>query len=183
MPPSLSRIDTGPRPGVPAAEEIVDLDQAFRRFGPAIANVALRILGRPSEAEDVVQDVFLDARRSIDRIRRPGAIRAWLMTATVRLARHRLRLRRLRRFLQLDEAPEYSLVAADAPSPFDRAFMAKVYRTLDEVSVNHRVAWTLRYIEGEELKSVAILCGCSLATAKRWIGQAHARIEEVVDDE
>jgi DNA-directed RNA polymerase specialized sigma24 family protein len=33
-------------------------------------------------------------------------------------------------------------------------------------------------VEGERLEDVAEQCGCSLATAKRWIAAAHARIEQ-----
>jgi RNA polymerase sigma-70 factor, ECF subfamily len=165
----------------PAAADgsVVDLDQAFRQFAPLIASTALRILGRPDQVDDLVQDVFLDARRSLTKIRNPGAIRAWLMTATIRLARHRLRRRRLRGFLHLDELADYQQLADGGASPFHRALLASVYRQLDRLPVEQRIAWILRHVEGEELEQVALMCGCALATAKRRIASAHARIEEI----
>jgi RNA polymerase sigma-70 factor (ECF subfamily) len=48
--------------------------------------------------------------------------------------------------------------------------------------VEHRVAWTLRYVEGEKLERVAEHCGCSLATAKRRIAAAHAKIQSELED-
>jgi RNA polymerase sigma-70 factor (ECF subfamily) len=159
-------------------EGMLDLDQAFRRFAPLVASVALRITGRPHEVDDLVQDIFLDARRSVERIRRPAAIRAWLMTATVRLARRRLRRRRLWVFLGIDELPAYEALADRAASPFHRAFLAEVYRILDCLPVDDRVAWILRHVQGEELEQVARLCGCSLATSKRRIVRAQQRIDE-----
>ena len=157
---------------------VVNLDQAFRLFAPQIASTALRILGRPDEADDLVQDVFLAARRSVERIRHPGAIRAWLMTATIRLARHRLRVRRLRGFFHLDEEADYRQLADGGASPFHRALLASIYQVLDKLPVEQRIAWILRHVEGEELEQVALMCGCSLATVKRRIASAHARIEE-----
>jgi RNA polymerase sigma-70 factor (ECF subfamily) len=48
---------------------------------------------------------------------------------------------------------------------------------LDRLPVNERLAWSLRHIEGEQLESVAVLCGCSLATAKRRIAAAQQAVE------
>jgi DNA-directed RNA polymerase specialized sigma24 family protein len=42
------------------------------------------------------------------------------------------------------------------------------------------LAWSLRHLEGERLEDVAERCGCSLATAKRWIATAQARLEKEI---
>ena len=55
--------------------------------------------------------------------------------------------------------------------------MNEVYRALDAISAPERVAWTLRHVEGESLEEVALLCDCSLATAKRRIASAHEKIK------
>jgi RNA polymerase sigma-70 factor (ECF subfamily) len=96
----------------------------------------------------------------------------------------RLRTRRVRAFLGFDEvsvADELSLVSRDA-SPEQRAFVKRLYEVLESVPTNARVAWTLRYLEGETLEAVAELCECSLATAKRRIAEAHAIIEGAVGE-
>jgi urease subunit alpha len=63
------------------------------------------------------------------------------------------------------------------PSP---AALAMMHRALDEMPVNQRLAWSLRHIEGERLETVALLCHCSLATAKRRIVAAQKLISEAV---
>ena len=60
--------------------------------------------------------------------------------------------------------------------------LARVYRVLEGMPANQRIAWALRHIEGEPLESVASLCGCSLATAKRRILAASLVIEEAFAD-
>ena len=45
------------------------------------------------------------------------------------------------------------------------------------ISVEDRLAWTLRNVEQEPLDAVAQACGCSLATAKRRIASAQAVLE------
>ena len=67
-------------------------------------------------------------------------------------------------------------------SPERQALLARVYTVLDKLSVEQRLAWTLRHVEGEKLEQVAEHCSCSLATAKRRIASAHARIQSEMDD-
>jgi RNA polymerase sigma-70 factor (ECF subfamily) len=155
------------------------LDQAFREHAAQVAMLALRVLGRRDEADDLVQDVFLKASSWLPRLREPGALRGWLAKVTVRMAWRRLRMRRLRGAIGFDESHDYTELAQHGRlSPEDGAFMAEVYRVLDRLPTKERLAWSLRHVEGERLEDVAEQCGCSLATAKRWIAAAHVRIEQ-----
>jgi RNA polymerase sigma-70 factor (ECF subfamily) len=169
----------------PPADEPVDvLDPAaiFRRFSPYVAAVAQRLLGRDSEVDDTVQEVFIAALRGLAQLRDPGAIKGWLARVTVRVATRRLRARRVYGFLRLDTAPSDVLPVDRSASPEQRVLLASLYRALDELPAAQRVAWTLRHVEGERLDSVATLCGCSLATAKRRIAAAERWLEEVLAD-
>jgi RNA polymerase sigma-70 factor (ECF subfamily) len=140
----------------------------------------MRLMGRDDEVDDIIQEVFLAAVRGIGDVADPAAIRGWLATVTVRTARKRLRVRRMRGMLGLETARSYEDVAAPGASPEERAMLARVYAALDRVPVNQRLAWTLRHVEGEALDQVASRCGCSLATVKRWIASAHAVVEKAV---
>jgi len=68
-------------------EQLVALAQAgsseafaslFRRYRPAIARYAGRLLGDDARAEDIVQEVFLSALRSIRSLDRPSGFKPWL---------------------------------------------------------------------------------------------------------
>lgn len=159
------------------------LEELFRAHGAYVSRVCHRILGRPDEVEDLVQQTFLDAQRALHRLRHPEAAKAWLLTMAVRLARRHLRLRRLRQWVRLDDVPTYEEVADRTASPSDRVLLAQIYSVLDGLPVNERLAWTLRQVEGESLDRVALLCGCSLATAKRRVAAAQRAIEEACADE
>jgi RNA polymerase sigma-70 factor, ECF subfamily len=159
------------------------LDDVYRRYCRYVAAVVLRLDGRHGEVDDLVQEVFVEAARGIDRLRAPEAIKGWLATIAVRVVRHRLRLRRMRRFLGLDPDSDYANLVDPAASPLDRVLVRAVYRALDELPVADRLAFTLHLIEGEKLEVVARLCGCSPATAKRRIARAQrAVIDRVGDD-
>jgi RNA polymerase sigma-70 factor, ECF subfamily len=147
-----------------------------------VAAVVLRLDGRQTEVDDVVQDVFVEAARGIGGLREPQAVKAWLATITVRVVRHRLRIRRLRRFLGLDAGADYAALVDPAASPVDRLLVRAVYRVLDELPVADRLAFSLHHVEGEKVEDVAKLCGCSCATAKRRIARAQRAIEDRMGD-
>ncbi len=157
------------------ASPILTLDDAYRRYSRYVAAIALRLLGRDSEVDDVVQDVFLAAMSGLGMLRDPEAARPWLATVTVRMTRRRLRLRRLRQFVGFDVAEDVNLALhgnAEAT-----VLWRRIYLLLDEVGVSERLAWTLRHLEGMDLAQVAQTCGCSLATAKRRIAAAHVAVQ------
>jgi len=172
--PHLVLVPPPSDPGAPS------LGSAFRRYGPYVAKVAYRLLGRHDEVEDVVQDVFIEAARGLSMLREPEALKGWLAAICVRTCSRRLKVRRLRRFVSWDEDPTYDDVASGEASPEERVLLAQVYRALDALPVDARVAWTLRYIEQEQLETIAARCACSLATVKRRISDAERRLAKVI---
>jgi len=167
----------------PAEQDLVaiDLEVFFRRYAPYVARIGHRLLGRDDEVDDLIQDVFLAAHRGVRRLRDAEAIKGWLATVAVRQCRRRLRARRVRTFLHLDSTSDHTQVADESASPEHRAMLAAVYRVLDRLPVNQRLAWTLRHVEGEQLERIGELCSCSLATVKRRIKAAHEAIQREVN--
>lgn len=172
-----------PRPALEAASVELDFDAVFRRYSPYVAAVAHRLLGRDAEVDDTVQEVFLVAVRGLSGIRDPLAVKSWLARIAVRVSRRKLQVRRFRGFLGMEGPAAYDAIADDRASPEQRALLQRVYRVLDGLPADQRIAWTLRHIEGEQLEAVATLSGCSLATAKRRISAAAQTLEEAFSDE
>jgi RNA polymerase sigma-70 factor (ECF subfamily) len=167
---------------VESDEQGSSLDEVYRRYCRYVAAVILRLDGRNTEVDDLVQDVFVEAARGIGRLRQPGAIKGWLATIAVRLVRRRLRMRRVCRFLGMDRDVSSDHLVDPSASPVDRLLLQAVYRVLDDMPVVNRIAFSLHYLEGEKMEAVAGLCGCSLATAKRRVARAQQMIEERLPD-
>jgi RNA polymerase sigma-70 factor (ECF subfamily) len=167
-----------------AALPATDLDGLYRRYAPYVAAVAVRILGRDHELDDLVQDAFLNALRGLHDLREPAAIKGWLARITIRLAVRRLRQRRLRRMLQIErDVYDYEALAAPAATPEQRAQIGKLYRVLDHLPAEERVVWVLRHVQGEQLQRIPELCGCSLSTAQRRLRRAQAAVERGLSHE
>src|SRR5262249_11244301 len=115
---------------VPVPPPVLTLDEVFRVHSRYVAGVATKLLGRDDEVDDVVQDVFLEARSRLDSLRDPAALRGWLATITVRTAVRKLRWRRVRSIFWSSEDVDYEAIASAAASPEQRLLLARVYRAL-----------------------------------------------------
>jgi RNA polymerase sigma-70 factor (ECF subfamily) len=158
------------RAGSPAA-----LAAFYDRYHALVYRTLLGVLGPEREIDDLQHDVLLRALGGLDRLEDPCAIRAWLTSIAIFTARTCL-LRRSRRrwlrFLPWDEVPE---VPVPAPRAEVSEALSATYAILDDLPVDERVAFALRFVEGMELAEAAAACRVSLATIKRRISRAEVR--------
>jgi RNA polymerase sigma-70 factor (ECF subfamily) len=152
--------------------------QLYHRYARYVAAVAYRVMGSDAELDDVVQEAFLDASKSLGSLREVAGLRAWLGRITVRRVHKRLARRRRWRWL----VREQHETAAAVSDPALRMRVADLYRALDGLPPKVRIPWVLHRIEGETLPDVAAMCEISLATAKRRIAAASAHVEQVLDE-
>lgn len=150
-------------------------EQLYRDYAGYVATIVLRLLGRPDEVDDVVHETFLQARRALPKLRDPKAVKGWLSTITVRMARRHLRRSKLRQRLGLHaDIDAFSMGSLSAD---DYEFVHSAYASLSRLPTAERIAWVLRRVHGAQLAAVASMCECSLATAKRRIAAADRKLE------
>ncbi|MEM7232503.1 MAG: sigma-70 family RNA polymerase sigma factor, partial [Planctomycetota bacterium] len=114
---------------------------------------------RESEREDVVQESFLHAYRSLDRLKDPAAFGAWFLTIVRNLSRTRVTRRRERTTDVLEE-----LQAAEPEDIQDiRSELEQALRSLPDVL---REAILLYYYEGKSSRQVARALGVSHTAAR-----------------
>ena len=166
-------------PTVEAEDASLDFDDIFRRYAPYVGALVLKLLGRPGDVDDVVQDVFLQAHRGIGKLRDPAAVRPWLRRITIRRARRFLRKRWVLRWFSEASVEAQTDLADPAASPEERAQIAHIYRRLELMARDERLAWVLRFVEGETLEGIAELLGCSVSTVQRRLRTAEARMGEI----
>ncbi len=149
----------------------------FDRYGPAAQRVLRRLLGPEANAElaDLVQDVFVQALSSLDRLRDAQALSGWMRTIATRTAYRAIRRYRTRRWLRFWDPSELPEIHADGIKPELTEAYARTYQLLQRMPAMERVAFVLRHVEKAELKEIAEACGVSLATIKRRLARAQQR--------
>lgn len=161
-------------------------DALVRRHARDVARIASRLLGSRDDVEDLSQEVFLAAFEQLDRLNKPSAFRGWLLRIVINKSRMLIRKRRMLRLMGLDRTtPDATLeeIAAPGLQPEVCAELAEIDEALWKLPAEQRIAWVLRHVEGHTVRDVSRLTGCSLATAKRRLGEAHRRVLDAVDVE
>jgi RNA polymerase sigma-70 factor (ECF subfamily) len=147
------------------------------RHARMVYRILRRSLGQQHEVEDLVQEVFLSLFKRLPTLREPKALPAFLVTITTLTLRHEMRRRWVRRCMTLGAKQDIDHDPRVVhPNPEARQAVSRFYSILDRIGREERIAFVLRFIEGMELTEVAAALGLSLATAKRRLAHARARL-------
>ncbi len=141
----------------------------YDAYGGYVERLLARVLGPDPEIEDLLHDVFVEALANVGQLRDPARLKGWLTRMTVFVARGTIRRRRRHRWLVFLPAEELPVQTSSSPPPEALDLLERVYGILRALRPNHRIAFSLRYIEGMTLPEAAEASGVSLATFKRWL--------------
>jgi RNA polymerase sigma-70 factor (ECF subfamily) len=162
--------------GEPGAAQV-----AWDRYAPLVHRIVSRALGPEAEVEDVTQEIFYRLFTRIRSLRKPEALRSFVVSFALRIVKWELRRRRARRWLTLSETgdvPDDQLLFVTADS---RYVLRRLYRLLDQLATRDRLVLVLRHVEGMTLEEIAEALGISLATVKRSLRHASDRLSSLVD--
>lgn len=160
--------------------ELVDRHQS------AVFNVVLRTVNDPESAEDITQDAFVRAWKSLSQFR-GGNVRGWLMRIAINRAYDTLRSQKRKPSTSLDEL-EYESVprwstqtsAAEQPETFvDRNALATVLeQVLARLPDDQRTAVLLVDMQGFSYQEAAGIMGVAPGTIKSRMSRARAKLRQ-----
>jgi len=156
-------------------------EAAWERYSPLVHRIVSRAIGPDAEVEDVTQEIFYRLFSRIRTLRKPEALRSFVISFAIRIVKWELRRRRARRWLTLSETgdvPDEQLMVMDAEN---RYALRRLYGLLDRLSTRERLVLVLRHVEGMTLEEIASAMDLSLATVKRGLRRASARVSQMVD--
>lgn len=159
------------------ARDAAAFEELVARYTPRLRYYLRKMLGDVQGAEDALQEVWLDAFRSITRLKEPAAFPAWVY----RLARDRAfrTLRRRRVHLPLED---FDLIddAADSEE-FTAEDAALIHTALDALLPEHREALVLRFVERMTYDQIAGVVGCHLGTVRSRLHYAKRALRRVIE--
>ena len=160
------------------------LDELCRRNWKPVYRSFARLTQDPAEAEDLTQEVFLRALRSLPRFEDRGLpFTAYLLQIARNLARDRWRARPAR-LVVTAHVPDR---AAASPGPeslaVDSARREALVAALDRLAPDHRAVLRLRILEGRATSEVAALIGRSQPAVRQLQVRALAALRSALGDE
>jgi RNA polymerase sigma-70 factor, ECF subfamily len=154
-----------------AFQEVVDATSA------RLVRLSARMLGNMADAEDVVQEAYVKAYRSLldGQFDRRAKVETWLYRIVVNAAID-ARRKRARREPVL-EIPEDTAAADDSPIEA-RLALAEIADWLGALPADQQAALVLKVVEGRESAEIAEILGCSEGAVEQRLVRARAALRQ-----
>ncbi|WP_089101326.1 RNA polymerase sigma factor [Streptomyces hyaluromycini] len=156
--------------------EVAALGVLLERHRAGMRAVALSVLGRAADVDDVLQDAALTALLRIGDVRDPAAVGAWLRMIVRNGSRSVLRYSAL--VLPVEELAAPSQDAGPEQWLERNAVRDWLWAALEELSPVLRMPLVLRYFtaEGASYELIALACGIPLGTVRSRLSQGRAKL-------
>jgi RNA polymerase sigma-70 factor (ECF subfamily) len=177
--PTLAQADDATLARAASAGDPRATSVLWDRFSPLVRRMLRRTLGPTAEVEALVQDVFLRALRQLGALPESAQLKPFVVAVTVRVLSTQLKRDRIRRLFRLRN-PWHTAEHGAFTEPSARSALSALYRILDELDPDARLAFTLRHFEGLQITELASATDASLARAKRRLARANARVQAAV---
>jgi RNA polymerase sigma-70 factor (ECF subfamily) len=166
--------------------------RAFRaimtRYNQRLYRLARGIVGRASEAEDVVQEAYVHAFRSLDSFRGESALSTWLSRIVINEALGRLRKQKREGKVTDIETAQAEIIqfpgnASDDPerTMAQRQILHLVEEATDHLPATFRAVFVARVIEGLSMEETAELLGIKPETVKTRLYRARQMVRKELD--
>jgi RNA polymerase sigma factor (sigma-70 family) len=158
--------------------------QLYRLYSKAMFNVCMRMLDRAEEAEDVLQDAFLDAFTHLHQFRQQSTFGAWLKQIVVNKAVSQLRSRRVK-WVELESLQnvenEYE-IEDNCHYDGDNVELSieRIKQAIHLLPGGYRVVLSLYLFEGYDHEEISGLLGISESTSRTQYMRAKQKLIEVI---
>jgi RNA polymerase sigma factor (sigma-70 family) len=154
----------------------------FERYAPLLLRAMLRELYAREEANDLVQQTFLQLHRARADFDSAQKLKPWIFTIAMNLKREyfRRRKRRPERSLDVDSGPEPAVGALGAARVDAQRTLA---RALAALPADQREVIELHWFDGLEFPEVAQVVGASVSAVKVRAHRGYVRLREALGDD
>ena len=158
-------------------------EELYRAHSGRIYNLVLRMAGSAQEAEDLLQEVFLQAHRKLGSFRGDSSLGTWLYRLAVNqcldvLRGRQTRMARATDSIDADGAFEPVAAMPAVPTAISRLDLERAIARLPD---GCRAAFVLHDVEGFEHNEVARLLGVSEGTSKSQVHKARMKLRAMLN--
>lgn len=151
--------------------DLASYSELVERHQRAVYGIVSRMVSSRDDVDDLVQDVFVLAYKSLDRFRGNSAFSTWLHSIAVNTAIKHLRKMKIRQTTSVDDnefLAESVLVSDPVDSPSEVALDSErkeaVRTAVETLPEKHRIVVMLRYYEDYSCEEISKIMNCSVGT-------------------
>ena len=162
--------------------DLAAFEEIYRTHAGRLFSVACRLLGNPTDAEDLVQEIFMAAHRKLDTFRGEAALGTWLYRLATNLCLDHLRSRSGRSSQLTDSIDDEQGLFDSSTSGLAEQTVSKMdlERALAKLPDGCRAAFVLHDIEGLEHREVADVLGIAEGTSKSQVHKARMKLRALL---
>lgn len=157
------------------------VQELLEAYGDRLLRSAFLLCGNETEAQDLVQETFLQAIRSIHRFQGRSSLYTWLHAILLNLSRH---YHRDQKRIVYDDELVHREVAEENPGQLDaRTAASALQAALQQLTSTHREVIVLRYYETMKIHEIAEHLDISKGTVKSRLHYAILELQKIVPGE
>ncbi len=153
--------------------------EIYRLYSKAMYNTAFRILNLEAEAEDILQEAFLEALTGLHNFRGESTFGAWLKRIVVNKSINALKKKRS----IATDAEDLELLAGGDEQEFKDEVSLDMKEIMDAVETlpdGYRTVFCLYLIEGYDHEEIASLLGISVSGSKSQLNRAKLKLQKIL---
>ena len=157
-------------------------EELYRQHARRLFSLVFRMTGSAEDAEDLLQEVFLQAHRKLAGFRGESTLGTWLYRLTMNhcLDHLRGRLAKMDRSTESLDAEDAFEPAAHAPVVPTAVTRVDLERAIAALPEGYRAAFLLHDVEGFEHREVAKILGVSEGTSKSQVHKARMKLRAIL---
>jgi RNA polymerase sigma factor (sigma-70 family) len=152
--------------------------ELYRLYSKAMYNISLRMMGSVENAEDVLQNAFVDVYTKLDSFRFESTIGAWIKRIVINNCINALKKRRLE-FAELSDNMGH-LPVEDTLVSDSVLNVEKIQKAIMNLPEGYRVVFSLYAMEGYDHEEIGEILGVSEATSKSQYSRAKAKLRDIL---
>jgi len=168
-----------------AAGDMDAFEELYRRHFRRVYALCLRMMGNPTEAEDLTQEVFTNLYKKIGSFRGDSAFTTWLHRMTVNqvLMHFRKRSTRSERMTEEGETPVQIVLGTENPNRMPIIDRIALEKAIAELPPGYRTVFVLHDVEGHEHEEIASMLGIAAGTSKSQLHKARLKLRNLLKEQ
>ena len=155
--------------------------ELYNTYYKAMYNTALRIVKHTAEAEDIMQESFLNAFTKLHTFKGEVSFGAWLKRIVINNSIYHYRKQQKNPTSDIEEVlykvEDNDRIALDT-NGYTELKAQKVMETMKSLKDNYRVSLTLHLIEGYDYEEISTIMNISYANCRTTISRAKERLRK-----
>jgi len=155
--------------------------ELYHHYAKAMFNICLRMLNNREDAEDMLQNVFVEVFNNIYRFEFNASIGAWIKRITVNRCINFLKKKRIA--LVTLEDRNIQLVETPVELESNQLRVSAIKRALKQLPDGYRVVFSLYMMEGYDHREIAEIMGINESTSKSQLNRAKKKMKLIIENE